>query len=150
MCGHTQDPPTAGSACTWAWWYPEMAARSDVPMRPRHGKKARCSSLMTPLSMRCGRMPHLSGWYSSWMCGTQSWHLSRDAASLQFNRNSCSLRTFWRDAAFLVHFGCETEILIPWLLIHWFVARKILSFLLELDTKKNIFLAAIHLGNTLL
>ncbi|XP_022451025.1 aspartyl/asparaginyl beta-hydroxylase isoform X8 [Delphinapterus leucas] len=26
-----------------------------------HGKKARCSSLMTPLSMRCGRMPRLSG-----------------------------------------------------------------------------------------
>jgi hypothetical protein len=62
--------------------------------------------LMTPLSMKCGRMPHLSGWYSSWMCGTLSWHPSRDAAFLQFSRNSCKLGTLSKEAAFLVLFGC--------------------------------------------
>lgn len=98
-CGRTRAPPTAGSGCTWAWWFPRKAARSDVPTRARRGKKARCSSLMTLLSTRYGRTLRLSGWYSSWTCGTQSWPPSRDRAFLRF---SVLYRpgTHWREAAF--------------------------------------------------
>ena len=68
---------------------------------PGRGKKARCSSLTTPLNTRCGRMPRLSGSSSLWMCGTLSWHPIRDAAFLQFSI-LCGLRTRWRETTFLV------------------------------------------------
>lgn len=118
---------------------------------PGRGKKARCSSLMTPLSMRCGRMPRRSGWSSSWTCGTPSWPLSRDAAFLQSKRNCHSLGCAPGRLLFCCSWAAEIDVQAPWLFR---------PLTLQLKTSKvpsgwevagrSICLTAIHLGGPLL
>lgn len=101
-------------------------------MRPGHGRKARCSSLMTLLSMRCGRMLHPSDWFSSWMCGTLNWPPNRDAAFLQFSRDlSKSGRSLSRESErlyFCLSWSVELQVWTPWLLVPWTVDCRLLRF----------------------
>lgn len=130
---------------------PKATLTSACVSPPGRGKKARCSSLMTPLSMRCGRMPRRSGWSSSWTCGTPSWPLSRDAAFLQSKRNCHSLGCAPRRLLFCCSWAAELDVQAPWLFR---------PLALQLKTSKvpsgwevagrSICLTAIHLGGPLL
>lgn len=94
-------------------------------MRPGHGRKARYSSLMTLLSMRFGRMPRLSGWYLSWMCGTPSWPLSRGVAFLQFERHQHRLGCCPGRPPFWFLLGVQIEVQVPWLFTLFLAAENL-------------------------
>lgn len=120
-------------------------------MRPGRGKKARCSSLTTPSSTRCGRMPRRSGWSSSWMCGTQSWPLSRDAAFLQSKRNCHSLGCAPKRLPLCCSWGAETDIRAPWLFGPLALQLKTSKVPSGWEiTERSICLTAVHLGGPLL
>lgn len=67
---------------------------------PGAGKRARCSSSMTLLNMRCGKKQTATGSSSLWTCGTQSSARHKDRRSPLYSGQKVTLRLSLPDTVF--------------------------------------------------